>query len=167
MKKVFLFAGISIFLYLVLLSNQVSAQGFVPVNSFTSSTSKVVSGKSVVETISTSGRSQLTELIMKAGLISHLSGRKPYTFFAPAEETINQLNKLPAEKLHGLLLNHIVAGEFKLTELNEGTRLKTMGGNYLTIIRKGNVTLINGIAIVTADESASNGVIHTLNSYLQ
>ncbi len=168
MKKVLLFTGFGIIILgLLSFSNRVIAQGMVPVNNFTSrTTSKAIPGKSVIETISTSGRSQLTDLIMKAGLISHLSGKKSYTFFAPSEEALNQLHALSADKLHGLLLNHMVAGEFKLSDFNEGTRLKTMGGDYLTIIRKGNTILINGIAIATADEPASNGVIHTLTSYL-
>jgi len=166
MKSAFLQVGLSMLVLIVLaFTNVIQAQSLVPMN-FMATKAKTAERKSVLETISTSGRAELTELIMKAGLISELSGKTDYTFFAPSEEAIQKLSALPTEKLHGILMNHIVPGRITTNDFKEGTKLKTLGGDPVTIIRKGNTILVSGIPIANPDEKAGNGIIHTLSGSL-
>ncbi|KAA9339989.1 fasciclin domain-containing protein [Adhaeribacter soli] len=42
----------------------------------------------------------------------------------------------------------------------------TLGGKEVTVFRKGNQVLINGVKITQADNVARNGVMHTVNNWL-
>jgi uncharacterized surface protein with fasciclin (FAS1) repeats len=113
--------------------------------------------------------------IMASDLDQILSRTGPFTIFAPSDLAFTRLEAgtvdqllLPENKanLTDLLNHHIVEGKWKLLDLKDGDKLKTLNGKELSVsIVDGKVSL-NGVAIETADIKSTNGVIHSLNTVL-
>lgn len=114
-----------------------------------------------------SNRPVLTELVMQAGVLSTLSTQSAYTFFAPTEEALKEIEYENSEKLRIIMLHHIVPGKYKLTDLKDGAKLQTLAGETITIFRKKEEILINGIPIIRGNENAKNGVMHTIGDVLK
>jgi uncharacterized surface protein with fasciclin (FAS1) repeats len=117
----------------------------------------------------------LVAAVKAAGLAETLSGKGPFTVFAPTDAAFA---KLPAgtvdsllkpenkDKLRAILLYHVVSGDVKAADLTDGESVKTVGGGTLTIhIASGAVT-VNDADVVKADIPASNGVIHVIDTVL-
>jgi uncharacterized surface protein with fasciclin (FAS1) repeats len=110
-----------------------------------------------------------------AGLVDTLSGKGPFTVFAPTDAAFA---KLPAgtvdtllkpenkEKLKAILLYHVVAGDVKSTDLKDGESVKTVGGKSITVHIANGVVTINDATVVKADIPASNGTIHVIDTVL-
>jgi uncharacterized surface protein with fasciclin (FAS1) repeats len=117
----------------------------------------------------------LVAAVKAAGLADTLSGKGPFTVFAPTDAAFA---KLPAgtvdtllkpenkEKLKAILLYHVVAGDVKSTDLKDGESVKTVGGKSLTVHIASGVVTINDATVVKADIPASNGVIHVIDTVL-
>jgi len=122
----------------------------------------------------------LAAAIKAAGLTEALSGKGPFTVFAPTDEAFK---KLPAgtvenllkpenkEKLASILKFHVIAGAAyadQVVKLTESP--KTLAGQAFRIeVADGKVTIGNSAAMagVTAtDVEASNGVIHVIDTVL-
>ena len=128
----------------------------------------------IVETAA--GNKDFSKLVAEAaGLAETLSGKGPYTVFAPTDEAFE---KLPAgtvedllkpankSKLKPILLNHVVDGAvYSDAALKAGTA-KTLGGGELTIAQKGGAAMVGDAKLVKTDIPASNGVIHVVDSVL-
>jgi uncharacterized surface protein with fasciclin (FAS1) repeats len=110
-----------------------------------------------------------------ADLIKTLSGKGPFTIFAPSDAAFAKLpmgavkdllkpeNK---EKLTSILLNHVVDGGVMSGDLRDGQMIPTLGGGKLMVsIRNGGVT-IDGIKVSTPDLAGTNGVIHVVDSVI-
>jgi uncharacterized surface protein with fasciclin (FAS1) repeats len=132
-----------------------------------------------------SANSSFTTLVtaVKAGdLVATLSGRGPFTVFAPTNEAFA---KLPAGTVENLvkpenkatlvkiLTYHVVAGEVPAATVVtlDGKKAKTVQGGEVTIaVKDGKVSLtdeMGGVANVTAtDVKASNGLIHVIDRVL-
>jgi uncharacterized surface protein with fasciclin (FAS1) repeats len=110
-----------------------------------------------------------------AGLVPALTGKGPYTVFAPTDAAFAKLPKGTVEnllkpknkhKLAAILKYHVVAGEIEAGDIKPGrTHVKTLNGRSLTVRKHGGVK-VNGARVVTADVDASNGVIHVINRVL-
>lgn len=110
-----------------------------------------------------------------AGLVPALTGKGPYTVFAPTDAAFAKLPKGTVEnllkpknkhKLAAILKYHVVAGEIEAGDIKPGrTHVKTLNGRSL-IVRKHGGVKVNGARVVTADVDASNGVIHVINRVL-
>ncbi len=110
-----------------------------------------------------------------AGLVEVLSGDKPLTVFAPADEAFA---KLPAgtvesllkpenkEKLAAILKFHVVVGRVFSNEVLSTPELKTVQGGTLTAAVKNGAATINGVKLLTTDIDASNGVIHVIDGVM-
>jgi uncharacterized surface protein with fasciclin (FAS1) repeats len=110
-----------------------------------------------------------------AGLVDTLSGKGPFTVFAPTDAAFA---KLPAgtvetllkpenkEKLKAILLYHVVAGDVKSTDLKDGESVKTVGGKSITVHIANGVVTVNDATVVKADIPASNGTIHVIDTVL-
>ncbi|HEX6047106.1 MAG TPA: fasciclin domain-containing protein [Pyrinomonadaceae bacterium] len=118
----------------------------------------------------------LAAALQAAGLIDTLKGEGPFTVFAPTDEAFA---KLPAgtvesllkpenkEKLKSILLYHVVSGNVpasKVLKLN-GRSVKTLQGGSVDVRTKDGVRVGNA-NVVKTDVTASNGVIHVIDTVL-
>jgi uncharacterized surface protein with fasciclin (FAS1) repeats len=146
------------------------------------------SNKNIVQNaVNSKDHTTLVAAVKAAGLVDTLSGKGPFTVFAPTNAAFA---KLPAGTVETLvrpenkatltkiLTCHVVAANALSTAINKmiaddnGTHpVKTVGGCVLQAKKNGNkITLTDekgGVATVTiADVRQSNGVIHVIDSVL-
>ena len=117
--------------------------------------------------ITPDSRPILKELVIQAGLLSTLSGTADDTFFAPTEEALKEIQYDSSEKLRVILLNHVVSGTYKLNDLQDGMTLTTLAGETITIFRKKDQVLINGVPVVMGNNKAKNGMMHNIGDILK
>jgi uncharacterized surface protein with fasciclin (FAS1) repeats len=131
----------------------------------------------IVETAVAAGQFKtLAAALEAAGLIDALTGKGPFTVFAPTDEAFA---KLPAgtvesllkpenkEKLKSILLYHVVAGNVtakQVTKLN-GRMVKTLEGGSIKISTTDGV-MVDDARVTKTDIQASNGVIHVIDTVL-
>merc|ERR1712166_1430329 len=135
-------------------------------------------GKNIVElAVATPDLSTLVTALKAGGLVDTLSGKGPFTVFAPTNEAFA---KLPAatlaqllepanvKELDAVLEYHVVAGVAAFSkDLTDGETIKTVEGQNVTAsIYMGNRVFINNGLVTTADVAASNGVIHIIDTVL-
>ncbi|QIH38106.1 fasciclin domain-containing protein [Flavobacterium sp. Sr18] len=130
----------------------------------------------------TANLSILVQALVKADLATTLKGAGPYTVFAPTNDAFTAflattpyatINDVPKEALTQILLNHVVTGAVKSTDLTTGY-IKTLAKgtasttNTLSMyVNTSSGVKLNGIATVTtADIMASNGVIHIVDKVI-
>jgi uncharacterized surface protein with fasciclin (FAS1) repeats len=119
--------------------------------------------------------STLVTAVKAAGLVEVLSGKGPFTVFAP---TNTAFAKIPKEKLDAILKDkklltailtyHVVPGKVMaadVVKLKDGTKVKTVQGASITVGLKGGVT-VDKAKVVKTDIEASNGVIHVIDTVI-
>ena len=115
--------------------------------------------------------STLVAAVKAAGLVDTLSGKGPFTVFAPTNEAFAKLPKGTVEdllkpenkaKLSSILTYHVVAGKVMAADVKAG-KVKTVQGDELEIATDGGVT-VNGAKVVKTDIVGSNGVIHVIDA---
>jgi uncharacterized surface protein with fasciclin (FAS1) repeats len=132
--------------------------------------------------IATTNLSILVQALVKADLATTLQGTGPYTVFAPTNEAFTaflattpyaSVNDVPKDVLTQILLNHVVSGTKKSTDLTTGyikTLAKGSASTTNTLSMFVNTSAgvkLNGVATVaTADIMASNGVIHIVDKVI-
>jgi len=116
--------------------------------------------------------STLASALTSAGLIETLSGAGPFTVFGPTNEAFNAIT-LPTNEsvVSSILTYHVVSGDIKAADLTSGLVATTLQGETITCyLDNGGVFFYDskgGLAQVTdADNSAQNGVVHTINRVL-
>ncbi len=114
----------------------------------------------------------LVAAVKAAGLVETLQGKGPFTVFAPTDEAFA---KLPAgtlesllkpenkEKLKGILLYHVVPAQVMAADVKT-MRAKTAGGKELSIKVEGGSVMVDNAKVVKTDVTASNGVIHVIDT---
>lgn len=145
--------------------------------------------KNIVENaVNSADHTTLVAAVKAAGLVETLSGRGPFTVFAPTNAAFD---KLPAGTVQTLLLPenkamltkvltyHVVAGKYDAKKLMQlikkgggQAKLTTVSGGTLTARMNG----MNGISltdekggtsnVTTASVYQSNGVIHVVDTVL-
>lgn len=116
--------------------------------------------------------STLNGLIVKAGLTDTLKGAGPFTVFAPTNEafakvpapTMQALASDPA-RLKAVLTYHVIPGKVMLADVKNGNS-KTVNGANLALARAGDFVTVEEALVQTSDISATNGVVHTVDSVL-
>jgi uncharacterized surface protein with fasciclin (FAS1) repeats len=117
----------------------------------------------------------LKKTVLATGLDQVLSGKGPFTVFAPSDTAFGKLDKSVIEnllkpenktKLTDLLNHHVVAGKINFKDLKDGEKLKTMNGKELIVHMKDGNATVDGAKIQGHDVEATNGVIHTLDSVM-
>lgn len=118
--------------------------------------------------------STLVKAVQAAGLAETLSGKGPFTVFAPTNEAFAALPKGTLEKLlkpenrnllRKVLTYHVVSGDLMAKDLRSG-RVRTVEGSRVTVrVRHGRVR-VNKSNVVKADIDAKNGVIHAIDRVL-
>jgi uncharacterized surface protein with fasciclin (FAS1) repeats len=119
--------------------------------------------------------STLATALAAANLTGTLSGKGPFTLFAPSNEAFAKLDKalLAAlldpkniDKLTEVLTYHVAAGIVKSTDLTNAEQIKTVEGEKVTVsITNGNID-INNAQVIIPDIAATNGVVHIIDAVL-
>ncbi len=115
----------------------------------------------------------LVTALKAADLVGALSGKGPFTVFAPTDAafaklpagTIDALLKDP-KKLASILTYHVVSGKVMAADVIKGNGAKpaTLNGAALDITVKGGKVYVNGAQVTMADVVGSNGVIHVIDA---
>jgi uncharacterized surface protein with fasciclin (FAS1) repeats len=130
----------------------------------------------IVETAVKAGSfNTLAAALQAAGLVDALKGEGPFTVFAPNDEAFAKLPAGTVEKLLepenrdqliAILTYHVVSGEVKAKAARKLDRAETLNGQFLAIDANRRGVRINEANVVQADITASNGVIHVIDSVL-
>lgn len=130
--------------------------------------------KTIVETAVEAGSfTTLVSLVQSAGLVDALSGRGPFTVFAPTDAafakvprpTLEALAADPA-KLRAVLLYHVVEGAVPSASVTGPTAAKTLNGANVQLRRAGGTVMVDNARVAVPDVQASNGVIHVIDAVL-
>ncbi len=118
-----------------------------------------------------SGNPQLSSLVgavKSAGLIEALSGKGPFTVFAPTNDAFAKLSAIPGgETLKKILLYHVAAGGFNSSDLKTKNMLETLAGEQIKIrLKDGKLILNDNVRVVIKDIKASNGIVHVIDTVL-
>jgi uncharacterized surface protein with fasciclin (FAS1) repeats len=127
----------------------------------------------IVDTAKSAGSfNTLSAAIQQAGLVDTLKGKGPFTVFAPTDQAFAkipkaQLDALLADKskLTKVLTYHVVAGKVMAADVKAGS-VKSVEGSNLTITTNNGGVQVNNANVVKTDVTASNGVIHAIDSVL-
>ncbi len=130
----------------------------------------------VVDVASQAGRfSTLVAAVKAAGLAETLSGKGPFTVFAPTDEAFAKLGKdtiadlLKPEnkqKLVAVLTYHVVGANLPAAKVAGQKSLATLQGQSLAVAVEGNAIRVGGANVTAADVAADNGVIHVVDTVL-
>ena len=132
--------------------------------------------KNIVETAVQSGKfNTLVAALKAAGLVNTLSGKGPFTVFAPSDTAFS---KLPAGTVDGLLMPenkaklvsilayHVIPGKLMSGDIaGKKISVKTVQGSEISVDAMYGVK-INDSNVVSADIAATNGVIHVIDKVL-
>ncbi len=125
--------------------------------------------------------SSLLAALEKTQLTSVLNGTDAFTVFAPQNDAFSafltakgfaNLDAVPTDVLTQILLNHVVSGDVKSTDLSTGyfsnlaTESTSMNNLSLYIDTNSGVTINGGSSVTTADVSASNGTVHIVDAVI-
>ncbi len=144
--------------------------------------------KTIVENaVNSKDHTTLVAAVKAAGLVDTLSGKGPFTVFAPTNEafaklpdgTVDTLLKPENKKmLAGILTYHVVAGKLTAQDLMAKVKkgggkamLTTVEGETLTVEEKGGKLMImdakgDTAQVTIGDVMQSNGVIHVIDTVM-
>jgi uncharacterized surface protein with fasciclin (FAS1) repeats len=133
--------------------------------------------KSIVElAVGTKDLSTLVAALKAGKLVTALSGKGPFTVFAPTNAAFAKLPKATLnsllepkniKQLQAVLSYHVVSGTIYSKALKASQKVKTLQGAQLTVTRSWRGVYINGKSkVTTADVRATNGVVHIINAVL-
>lgn len=127
----------------------------------------VGSGDSVLDVARANGLDRFVAAVDAAGLTATLSGPGPYTVFAPSDRAFGSRRFGDAEAAKQLVAYHVVPGTFT-SDFLDGSSLNytTLAGKSLSVDGTGSGLKVNGVAVVTADLVADNGVVHVISQVL-
>ncbi len=125
----------------------------------------------IVEVAASNGSFKtLVAAVKAAGLADTLSGKGPFTVFAPTDAAFA---KLPAgtvdallkdvPKLKAILTYHVVSGKVMAKDVKTGA-VPTVNGQSLDVMAGASGVTVNGAKVTAVDVAASNGVIHVIDT---
>lgn len=135
------------------------------------------SGKSIAEiAIENKDFSTLVAAVKAAGLVETLSGKGPFTVFAPTNAAFEKLPKEVVadllkpenkDKLAAILTYHVVSGKVMAADVVKLKAAKSVQGQTISIAVEGGKVKLNGSSTVVAtDIDATNGVIHVIDTVI-
>jgi uncharacterized surface protein with fasciclin (FAS1) repeats len=133
--------------------------------------SAAMAAGTIVEVASSNGSFKtLVAAVKAAGLADTLSGKGPFTVFAPTDAafaklppgTVDALLK-DIPKLKAILTYHVVSGKVMAKDVKTGM-VPTVNGQSLDVKADAMGVSVNGAKVSTADVAASNGVIHVIDT---
>jgi uncharacterized surface protein with fasciclin (FAS1) repeats len=119
--------------------------------------------------------STLVKAVTTAGLAETLQEEGPYTVFAPTDDAFaavgpdvlaDLLRTRNRDQLTGILTYHVVPGELKAADLEDGQMLDTVQGDQLEVSVQGDEVMVGDATVVQADVDAANGVVHVIDAVL-
>lgn len=132
--------------------------------------------KDIVQTARDAGQFKtLLAAAQAAGLAEALSSSGPLTVFAPTDEafaklgqnTINDLLKPEnRQKLAAILTYHVVSGELPASKVISTNDATSLNGQRIDFKVKDGGVFVDGARVIATDISASNGVIHVIDSVI-
>ena len=141
-----------------------------------STTATASKAKNIVETaVSSEKFPTLVAALKAAGLVETLSGKGPFTVFAPTEEAFQKLPKGTIEtllkpenkdKLVDILTYHVVAGDVPAATAVKLNSAKAVNGKKIALKVTGDSLFLNASKVVKTDIKCGNGVIHVIDTVL-
>lgn len=132
--------------------------------------------RDVVDTAIAAGSFKtLAKALDAAGLVTTLKGAGPFTVFAPTDEAFAKLpdgtletllkpeNK---EKLRRILTYHVVSGKVMASDVVKLQSAKAVSGDTITVNVRNGVVHVDSATVTKADVTATNGVIHVIDSVI-
>jgi uncharacterized surface protein with fasciclin (FAS1) repeats len=137
------------------------------------SAARTASLKNIVDTVIEAGNfTTFVAGIKAAGLTDTLTGKGPFTVFAPTDEAFKKLptGALDAlledsAKLKAVLNYHMITGRMLAQDFKSGDVI-TVQGSPLTAVVSGSGVQVNGAHVRQRDITASNGVIHVIDAVI-
>jgi uncharacterized surface protein with fasciclin (FAS1) repeats len=115
----------------------------------------------------------LVAAVQAAGLVDVLKRPGPLTVLAPTDEAFAKIPKADLDalmkdkvKLAAVLQYHVLAGNVATADLKMMKDFGTVQGQRIQISSAGAALKINNATVVKGDISASNGVIHVIDTVL-
>ena len=123
----------------------------------------------------------LFSALQVTGLDTALTGQGPYTVLAPTNDAFDtflaslnatSLEDIPVDVLTNLLLNHLILGDVESSSFTNGyantqSTSGASGTNMSLYINTDNGVSFNGVSnVITADVTASNGVVHVVDAVI-
>jgi uncharacterized surface protein with fasciclin (FAS1) repeats len=135
--------------------------------------SYVAPSKDIVQTAVAAGNlTTLISAVKTAGLTDTLTGKGPFTVFAPTDEAFKRLpvGALDAlirdsGKLKAVMSYHVIKGHVLAKDLKSG-EVMTLQGSPLVASVSASAVEVNGVRVKQADIAATNGVIHVIDSVI-
>ncbi len=131
--------------------------------------------QNIVEVAAAAGSfNTLVAAVKAADLVETLSGKGPFTVFAPTDEAFA---KLPAgtvenllkpenkEQLVAILTYHVLPAKVKAAKVESG-EVATVNGAKLKLSKSPEGVKVNDANVTATDVRASNGVIHVIDAVL-
>jgi uncharacterized surface protein with fasciclin (FAS1) repeats len=118
--------------------------------------------------------STLVAALRAAGLVETLSGKGPFTVFAPTDAAFKALPPGTVEKLLRpenkqalvrVLTYHVVPGQVLAKDVKPGA-VKTVEGNTIRVAVAGGKVKVNNANVTAVDLKGSNGVIHVIDAVI-
>jgi len=132
--------------------------------------------KTIVENaVATKDFSTLVAAVKAAGLADTLSGKGPFTVFAPTNEAFEKLPKGTVEtllkpenkkKLIAVLTYHVVPGKVMAADVVKLSKAKTVQGSQVKIKVKDGKVKVDDANVIKTDIVSKNGVIHVIDSVI-
>jgi uncharacterized surface protein with fasciclin (FAS1) repeats len=157
-----------------MLKRLIAVVAVIAVLAVPASVASAAGSKNIVETAAGNPQfSTLVSLVKKAGLVGTLSGKGPYTVFAPTnaafakvpKATLTMLGENKA-MLKKVLLYHVLPGKVPASKVLKTKSAKTAEGEEVQFSVRGKSAYVNESKIVKTDIECSNGIIHVINAVL-
>lgn len=146
----------------------------VPAFAQADASAKKTDDKTVVEIAIANGKfNTLVAAVKAAGLVETLSGKGPFTVFAPTDEAFAKLPKetladlLKPEnkaKLASILTYHVAAAKMPASDVVKATSIATVNGQSLTVVVKDGKVTVDGANVVATDVMGKNGIVHVIDT---
>ncbi|MBL8729465.1 MAG: fasciclin domain-containing protein [Planctomycetes bacterium] len=134
------------------------------------------SEKTIVQVAAEAGQFKTLLAAAKAAdLVDTLSGKGPFTIFAPTDAAFDKLGKktigellLPEnkQKLAAVLTYHVVSGKVPAAKVVGEKSVMSLQGSPLAIEVVDGKVRIGGANVVSTDIMASNGIIHVIDTVM-
>src|ERR1700722_2478532 len=137
------------------------------------STTHTAATKNAIDTAIVAGNfTTLVAAIKTAGLTDKLTGKGPFTIFAPTDEAFKKLPSGALEallkdsaKLKAILSYHVVTGHLWAKDMKSGDMM-TLQGTPLNASVSTSGVYVNGAHVKKADIAATNGVLHAIDAVI-
>jgi uncharacterized surface protein with fasciclin (FAS1) repeats len=132
--------------------------------------------KDIVDTAIEAGSFEtLVTAVQAAGLVDALKAEGPFTVFAPSDDAFaklpegtveNLLEPENVDQLRAILTYHVVPGEVMAANVSDGLEAASLNGQTLSFAVSESGARVGDASIIATDVSASNGVIHVIDTVL-